>query len=230
VDAVILVAGRGERLRPLTDSIPKPLIPIGGRGTLPRLLDQLPPTIDRIVLIVGHLGDQIRGAVGDESQSRHVEYVVQDPLDGTGGAVRQARAVIRSNPFLVINGDDLYDAPGLAALCAEERAVLVRSRVVPRNQQTWQVQNGRIVGLALTPAGQLGASNTGAYLLGHEWFTTAPAPTPGDEGESSLPHGLARILDRVPYRALEARFWMPCGTFAQIEAAEQALAERGRAD
>src|SRR5690242_14118031 len=108
MDAIILAAGRGTRLRPLTDHTPKPLIPVAGRGTLPRVLRCMPDAVDRIILVIGHLGEQIRAAVGTEALGRDVVYVEQAPLNGTGGAVLQSAGALRSDTFLVVNGDDIF--------------------------------------------------------------------------------------------------------------------------
>lgn len=227
MDAVVLAAGRGTRLRPLTDSIPKPLVPVAGRGTLLHTLDALPDSVDRIILIVGYLQEKIREACGAEWNGRPIEYAVQTELNGTGGALRAIRPLIRSDRFLVLNGDDLYSREDLSRLTETERGVLVLERRLHKEMDTWGVENGRLAGLGSTPAGSVGNVNIGAYLLGREWFETAPTRVPGKDTEWSLPHALPQLFDRCRYRAVPAAFWMPCGTPEEIESAERAVrAER----
>jgi NDP-sugar pyrophosphorylase family protein len=226
MDAVILAAGLGTRLRPLTDTMPKPLVPVAGRGTLLHTLDMLPPDVTRIILIVGYLEEKIRAVVGSEWNGRPVAYVTQDLLDGTGGALRRIEKELQSDRFLVLNGDDLYDAKDLARLVAEDRGVLILRKPLHKEMDTWVVKDGQLTGLGTTPAGAVGNVNIGAYLLGIEWFGTTPTPVPSKPTEWSLPHALPQLFDSHSYRAIEASFWMPCGTPEEIEAAEVALRDR----
>lgn len=224
MDAIILAAGRGTRLRPLTDTTPKPLIPIHGRGTLPRLLDMLPEAIGRVVIVMGYLGQQIQEEIGDMSHDRPVEYVVQERLDGTGGALRWARPRIRSERFLAINGDDLYAARDLERLVECERGLLVQTKILPKDKMDiWKVKEGKIVDMGTGKKGKKGVMNPGAYLLGHEWFDTEPTLTPGKTDEWSIPHAIPQLLKTHPFTAVEASFWQMCGTFEEIAEAETLL-------
>ena len=223
MDVIVLAAGRGTRLRPLTDSIPKPLIPVAGRGSLLRTLDALPDSVDRVILIIGYLQQKIREAVGAEWNGRSVEYVVQEKLDGTGGALRLAQPHIRSERFFVLNGDDIYGRDDLEKLAAQDRGVLVQTKQLQKEMDTWIVKDGRITGLTTTRQGDIAPINIGAYLLGHEWFDTPPTPVPGKTDEWSLPHAIPQLLDRFNYQAVEAELWLPCGTPKEITAAETML-------
>jgi bifunctional UDP-N-acetylglucosamine pyrophosphorylase/glucosamine-1-phosphate N-acetyltransferase len=226
MDAVILAAGLGTRLKPLTDTIPKPLVPVAGKGTLLHTLDMLPSEIDRIILIVGYLEEKIRAVVGSKWNEIPVEYVTQDTLDGTGGALRRVEKILRSDRFLVLNGDDLYDAKDLAKLVDQDRGVLVLQKTLHKEMDTWTVQDERLTGLGTTPAGTVGNINIGAYLLGREWFQTKPILVPTKATEWSLPHALPELFHTYDYRAVPATFWMPCGTPEEIVAAEEALRQR----
>lgn len=102
--AMILAAGRGERMRPLTDKIPKPLIPVAGRSMLDRSLDRLIGFgVTNIVVNVHYLGQQII----DRVQGR-AHIIVEDRLLGTGGSVKNALPILGSKPFFVVNGDGLW--------------------------------------------------------------------------------------------------------------------------
>lgn len=222
MDAIILAAGRGARLRPLTDTTPKPLIPVAGRGTLPRLLDVLPKSVSRVVIVVGYLGDKIREEIGTVSHGCPVEYATQEVLDGTGGALRWARPLIRSERFLVIMGDDLYAACDLEHLVEYERSILVQTKIMPKDgMDIWRTRGGKIVSMGLGKMGKKAMTNPGAYVLGQEWFETVPTLTPGKTDEWSIPHAIPQLLKRVPFQAVEASFWHMCGTFEEITEAER---------
>jgi MurNAc alpha-1-phosphate uridylyltransferase len=103
--AMILAAGRGERMRPLTDATPKPLIPVAGRSMLDRAMDRLQEHgVRNLVINVHHLGQQIARHV----KPGHAHIVREDQLLDTGGSVKNALALLGEEPFFVVNGDGLW--------------------------------------------------------------------------------------------------------------------------
>ncbi len=109
--AMILTAGKGTRLAPLTDDCPKPLFPVGDRPIVTYLFELLKQYgVKEIVLNVHHLGDQIRETLGDGSRfSVHLSYSTEEELLGTGGGVRKAASFWGNEDVLVINGDNLLE-------------------------------------------------------------------------------------------------------------------------
>ena len=112
--AMILAAGRGERLRPLTDHLPKPLIKIGDRCLIEHHLVALAQAgVDQVVINLDHLGDMIESHIGDGKRYGLSVVYSREPegaLD-TGGGIRQALRLITTDPFVVLNSDiwtDLY--------------------------------------------------------------------------------------------------------------------------
>jgi len=112
--AMILAAGRGERLRPLTDELPKPLVEIAGKPLIEFHLEALAAAGFREVVInQGHLGDLLPDALGDGSRwgvTIHWSDEQPEALE-TGGGIFQALPLLGSAPFLVINGDLWTDYP-----------------------------------------------------------------------------------------------------------------------
>lgn len=105
--AMILAAGRGERMRPITDTLPKPLVAVGGEALIDRHLARLARAgFRRAVINVSHLAERIVAHVGDGARfgleiawSREAE-----PLE-TAGGIAQARALLGEDPFLLVNAD-----------------------------------------------------------------------------------------------------------------------------
>jgi MurNAc alpha-1-phosphate uridylyltransferase len=106
--AMILAAGRGERLRPITDTLPKPLVDVGGKALIEYHLENLAGAGFREVVInQGHLGNELSQALGDGSRwGLHINWSIEPPeaLE-TGGGIFQALPHLGSGPFLVVNGD-----------------------------------------------------------------------------------------------------------------------------
>ena len=106
--AMILAAGRGERLRPLTDEVPKPLVPIAGKPLIEYHLEALAAGGFReIVINQGHLGSMLPEALGNGGRwGIHIHWSDEQPeaLE-TGGGIFKALPLLGSAPFLVINGD-----------------------------------------------------------------------------------------------------------------------------
>lgn len=112
--AMILAAGRGERMRPLSDETPKPLLPVGGKPLIVHLVEALAAAgLHEIVINHAHLGEQIVERLGD---GRALDVSIQYSPERagaleTGGGIRQALALLDSDPFLVVNGDIWTDYP-----------------------------------------------------------------------------------------------------------------------
>ncbi len=112
--AMILAAGRGERMRPLTDAIPKPLLPVGGKPLIFHLIRQLQAAgIHDLVINYAHLGERIVETLGSgETLGVRIRY--SHEADGgleTGGGIFRALPLITTDPFLVVNGDIWTDYP-----------------------------------------------------------------------------------------------------------------------
>jgi MurNAc alpha-1-phosphate uridylyltransferase len=105
--AMILAAGRGERLRPLTQTVPKPLVSVAGKALIAWHLERLAAAgCGDAVINVSHLGDLIIGRLGDGARyGLRIAYSRERELLETAGGIAQARALLGAEPFLVLNGD-----------------------------------------------------------------------------------------------------------------------------
>jgi len=106
--ALIFAAGRGERMRPLTDTTPKPLLSVAGKRLIEYHLESLARARVRDVVInTSHLAEQFPVALGDGSRWNlriHYSYEGTEPLE-TGGGMRQALPLLSDAPFIAVNGD-----------------------------------------------------------------------------------------------------------------------------
>jgi N-acetyl-alpha-D-muramate 1-phosphate uridylyltransferase len=112
--AMILAAGRGERLRPLTDTTPKPLLPVNGKALIVHHMENLATAgITQVIINLAWLGEQISATLGDGSAfGLSIRYSQEPPgaLETAGGIV-QALPLLGQRPFLVVAGDILCDYP-----------------------------------------------------------------------------------------------------------------------
>ncbi|MBU2737773.1 nucleotidyltransferase family protein [Acidithiobacillus sp. ATCC 19703] len=111
--AMILAAGRGERLRPYTDHLPKPLLEVGGKPLIVRHLESLAAAgVREVIINIGYLGDLIVERLGHQWQGLRIVY--SDERSGrleTGGALIRALPQLGDAPFLLVNGDICTDFP-----------------------------------------------------------------------------------------------------------------------
>ena len=119
--ALIFAAGLGERMRPLTDRTPKPLLPVGGKPLIEWHLEKLAAAgVHYVVINTSHLGEQFPDALGDGSRwGLRIRYAYEGttPLE-TGGGMLNALPLLGSEPFIAVNGDIWTDAD-FTALPAE---------------------------------------------------------------------------------------------------------------
>jgi len=147
--AMILAAGRGERLRPLTDSVPKPLIEVAGESLLERHLRMLARTgIENVVVNVSWLGEQIIERIGDGHRfGLHVTFSPEfDGVLGTGGGIQRALPMLGSEPFWVINSDVYItmDLPDIRLESGVTAHVLLVPTPEFKSQGDFDLENGKL--------------------------------------------------------------------------------------
>lgn len=221
--AMILAAGRGDRLRPLTDTLPKPLAPIAGQPLLVHQLGWLARAgVRDVVINLHHLGDQIEAAIGTgAAQGVQVRYSREINRLETGGGIVQALPMLGPDPFLLLNGDIFTDFPFAqlsSAMAATDDAHLVLTPRPPhRATGDFEAQAGRV-----TARGHAYVY-CGIAVLHPRLFA----------GCATVPFSLRELLfAALARRALGATiwdgYWMDIGTPEQLAAVnEQARAWRG---
>lgn len=105
--AMILAAGRGERMRPLTDTVPKPLLPVGGKPMIQWQVERLAKAgFADLVVNHSYLGEKIEAALGDGSRfGVRLRYSREDPALETAGGVARALDMLGKEPFALVSGD-----------------------------------------------------------------------------------------------------------------------------
>ena len=221
MDAIILAAGLGTRLRPHTLTTPKPLLPVRGRPILDWTLRALPPAVGRVVVVTHYLAEQVERYLRGQTHFPNWATVHQARPRGTGDAFRSCRGAVTADRVLVLNGDDLYAAADLAALAAKPAGLLVRPVDQPRKFGiAFTRPDGTVERLVEKPdLDGRHLANTGAYLFPREVFGTEL--TVSARGEFEITDYVSALAARQPVSVPQARFWLPIGT---VEAWQQAQA------
>lgn len=221
MQAVILAAGRGKRMLPLTNDIPKPLQRVAGKTLLEWKLDALPELVDDVILVVGYQEEQIRDSIGNAWKGRRIRYARQKTLDGTMGALRAAREMLE-NRFLVLMGDDLYCREDMFRMLGYEWAIAVMP--VKRREVTGEIlarADGSFLGIVEERhMVKRGYVNTGMYMLRSEIVDEPPVPI-GVSGEYGLPHTLASLAQDISIALVPATKWFQVTTPEDLHRAEE---------
>ncbi len=224
MQAVILAAGRGERMGKLTKNCPKPMLLIKNKPKLAWTLENLPKEISEVILVIGYLGEQIKNFFGEEYAGRKIKYVEQEKLNGSAGAVRLAQPLIQGK-FLVLMGDDLYLKSDLERMLKEDWAILVKEvQNAERFGLVSQDKNGYLTGVVERPHNQKeGLINTGAYVLQPEFFQAKLVPI--SETEYGLPQTLVSMYSKYKTKLIKATKWQPVGSPEDLKSAEKKIWE-----
>ncbi len=216
-----MAAGLGTRLRPHTETTPKPLLPVRGRPILDWALGALPAVVDRVIVVVHYLGEQVEVYLAKQQHIPASVVVWQHQPRGTGDAVRSCRERLRPGPFLVLNGDDLYGAADLARLAACPAGLLVHPVEEPRKFGiAFLKADGTLDQLVEKPAldgRQL--ANTGAYVFPENVFDIPL--TLSARGEYEITEYVSELAQRGMVQAVRTNFWLPIGTVETWQAAEK---------
>ncbi|WP_323677103.1 bifunctional sugar-1-phosphate nucleotidylyltransferase/acetyltransferase [Halorubellus sp. PRR65] len=196
--AVVVAAGEGTRMRPLTHSRPKPMLPVAGTPMVERVLDACAPYVDGFVVIVGYEADAIREHFGGEHAGVGVEYVEQGEQLGTAHAIGRAADVV-DEPFVALNGDVVVDDALVAALAAAaadgESAIATMHVDDPRNYGVVDVADGYATGIVEKPPEPPSTlANLGLYAFDPSVFAFIEETGLSERGEYEITETIERML------------------------------------
>ena len=224
MQAVILAAGLGTRMRPLTNTVAKPLVKIAGRPLLDYTFDALPDAVDEVVVVIGYLGEQIKAYLGENFRGKRIRYVVQERLEGTAKALWEAKPLLKGK-IVVLMADDMYAKEDIEKCLPYEQAILVytQDRESPGGEVVLNKQ-GRLADVLekkAIPAGKLVSTNV--FILTPDFFNYEPVKLTDREDEWGLPQTVVRMSKDHPISVVEATRWLKITTPDDLKIAEQLL-------
>ncbi|MFB6118787.1 sugar phosphate nucleotidyltransferase [Halosegnis sp.] len=196
---VVLAAGEGTRLRPLTRNRPKPMLPAATRPILEYVLNALVDAgIEKLVIVVGYRRNRVQEHFGSTYRDCPVEYVRQAKQLGSGHALLQARDAV-SGPFVAVNGDRVIDPETVAATLdrfdGSTPAVAVREHAHTSRYGAVTLDGDRVVDLVEKPDEDAhGFINAGVYALPADWFDQL-AETPRRDGSLIVTDALTPAIE-----------------------------------
>ncbi|SER82158.1 sugar phosphate nucleotidyltransferase [Natrinema salaciae] len=212
VSAVVLAAGEGRRLEPLTNRRPKPMVPVSNRPILEYVVSAIADAgLERIVLVVGYQQERIRNYFGDgDDWGIDIEYVVQENQLGTAHAIAQAESAVTGS-FLVLNGDRLVEASLVEQVRDEvgtsDGPVMAVTRSDHASDYGVVSMDGeRVTEISEKPREPITSEviNAGVYGFDESVFDAIRA-TPTEGGELAITATLERIAEKRSIRAVRYR-------------------------
>ncbi|TQQ79313.1 glucose-1-phosphate thymidylyltransferase [Halonotius terrestris] len=222
MQVVILAAGRGTRMGPLTESMPKPLLPVADRPLVAHVADAaVAAGADELVLTVGYGGDQIREYFGTAYGGVPVRYAEQTEQRGTADALAAAADHL-DDDFAVLNGDSIYEASDLAGLFESVPQV---GAVRVDNPSSYGVlatdDDGVVTEVREKPENpESNLVNAGAYTFPKDAIELLDVPE-SERGEYELTDVLERLIDRDALGTVVFETWLDVGRPWELLAANE---------
>lgn len=222
--AIILAAGEGKRLWPLTKSKPKPLLLVSRKTIIDRIIEELPDEITELIIVIGYKGDQIKEHLGTHVLGRPVTYVYQEKQLGTAHALGLCRQYIKPGErFMYIVGDDLHKKEFFEKLLKNERAVLVQEQEHPEHFGVVEVsEDGFVKSIEEKPEHpKSNLVSTGVFVLDDTLFNYQARLQ--DNGEYYMTDQIQKMIKDHKLKAEKTDFWQPIGYPEDLDRAEELL-------
>src|SRR3989344_5630900 len=222
MQAVILAAGRGTRMNHLTNETPKPMFKVAGKNLIEHKLDDMPPEIDEVIIVVGYLGDKIKDYFGSQHKGRKISYVRQGDLKGTGSALWLVQSLLKDR-FIVMMGDDIYREEDIKRCLDNSWSILVqKSDDAKIGAKVIVGSRGEIRDiLEKTPVKVGDFNNAGMYVLGKEIFDYPLVQI--QNGEYGLPQTMLKAAKDFEIKIVETSNWYQITSPEDVERVDKIL-------
>jgi glucose-1-phosphate thymidylyltransferase len=223
MQAVILAAGLGKRLRPITYHIPKPMIRIAGQNLIEHNIKALPEKVDELVIVVNYLKEQIINHFGYSYEGKKIIYVKQKDMLGTGHALKICEKYLK-NRFLIMMADDIYSKVDINKCLNYDNCILTK-------EVRGKFSGGRV---KLDKDGKLediiegihnrkkSFSNVGFYVATKDFFKYDLVKIPGRK-EYGLPQTIVKMAKNIPISIERADNWIQISDLSGLKRAEKIL-------
>lgn len=223
MQCVILAAGKGTRMQPLTNDTPKPLIKVCGKPILEHIVEALPKEIDEIILVVSYLKEQIQAFCGEEFLRKKVKYVVQDnPAGGTGDALFCVKNLVKGR-FLFMYADDIHGSEALKKVISYPYAMLSHRSNEPEKFGVLKLNEDNTLKAIYekpeNPPSNL--INIGGIVLDGNIFSYEAKIS--SSGEIYVTDMVTAFAEHYPLVVVEQSVWIPIGKPEDIAVAEAVL-------
>jgi bifunctional UDP-N-acetylglucosamine pyrophosphorylase/glucosamine-1-phosphate N-acetyltransferase len=223
MQAVLLAAGEGTRMRPLTETVPKPMLPVANRPLCAHTADAaVSAGASELVVVVGYEADAVRDFFGDEYRGVPVSIAVQETQRGTADAVRAARPHLEG-PFAVLNGDNLYEPADVEALFEAAPAIAAIEVDDPESYGVLSTttSSDRVTGIVEKPADPpSNLANAGAYAFPESALADLDVDE-SERGEYELTDVVARTIERTAVTPVTLSRWLDVGRPWELLAANE---------
>ena len=222
MQCVILTAGKGTRMLPITLNTPKPLIPILGKPILGHIIDSLPSAIDELIIVVGYKAEKIKEYINENYPDRSVVFVEQTETLGTGHALSLCKDVLEGN-FLVMPGDDLHGKKALEEIVTTSTGLVVSTSEHPeRFGVVVTNEDGTVKEILEKPTNPpSNVVSTGVMVLTKDVFSYPQHRQPN--GEYYLTEAFTEYAKTHPVTTVLQSTWIPLGYPEDILKAEVQL-------
>ena len=221
MQTVILAAGKGTRMRPLTAQRPKPMLPVADRPLVAHVADAaVDAGASELVFVVGYEAAAVREYFGADYRDVPVTFVSQDRQRGTADAVRAARGHL-DGPFAVLNGDNLYNPAAIAKLFERAPALAATTVDDPTSYGVVSVADGRVTDIVEKPSEPPSSlANAGAYVFpaaARGWLDVPES----ERGEHEITDVVERVIAESTLSLVRADRWLDVGRPWELLAANE---------
>ena len=228
--AIILAAGKGSRLKPLTNTTPKPLLPILGKPILAYIIESLPDEIDDVYIVGQYLIEQLETFCATHRTSKKIQVIQQtDSYTGTMAALLSVQPFINTNErFLVLNGDDLHAKEELEQHLKYQRTFGVQHMHIP--YYAIESENGIVQKFRKQTEQEKTITGAkianGVYLLDTQIFGFNPVVL--SDGDIGIPQTILANTGIYPVHEVESTLWKPINTTQEYQEVQKYYTENNK--
>ncbi|PSG99120.1 MAG: glucose-1-phosphate thymidylyltransferase [Nanohaloarchaea archaeon SW_7_43_1] len=203
--AVILAAGKGTRMKPLTEDTPKPLLPVAGKPIIQHNIDLIDSYVNEILVVAGYRIEQFQ----EYFSATDVKVIEQEEARGTADAAVQVREFIEESA-VIMNGDDIYGG-SIQKVIEGGNSVLAAEAEKPGNYGVYSESDGEINGLVEKPDNPPSSLvNTGCFSVDVDFFDLLEKVEKSKRGEYEITDALKQYIQETTVEMVRADRWLPC--------------------
>lgn len=216
---MILAAGKGTRMVPLTQDTPKPLLPVAGKPVIQHNIEILQDEVDEILIVASYKIELFKEKF---SNQENVKIIEQKKPEGTANAALQVKNRIEGKTA-ILNGDDIYGEELKQAL-NRESAILAARSPTPEKYGVMEIENGEIKNIEEKPENPASNFvNTGFYVVQPRFFELLENVEKSERGEYEITDALEEYINQEEMDLVETKRWMPCSYPWQLINANETL-------